>query len=135
MKQSAKYFVRTVVVFTRTKAVVTRCEDWCQCIFYGFNILFWGKIYCYKEDTLFVYLVLPVLAWIRRINFRYKKKTFLGIVFWASIAVNRYLIEPGYVPVNLHTYTQKITVKYSLILSELWGRKKIRKRTYFHSHK
>ena len=41
------------------------------------------RYYYYKEDTLFVYLVivLPVL----------------GIFFWAPIAVNCYQIEPGYV--------------------------------------
>ena len=38
--------------------------------------------------------MLPVLAWKQCINSRYKKH------FWAPIAVNRYKIEPGYIPVT-----------------------------------
>ena len=64
--------------------------------------MFWEKIYCYNEDTLFVYLVLQVLAWKQCINFCYK--------FWVPIVVNCYQIEPGYIPeICIFVLTQKYT--------------------------
>ena len=38
-------------------------------------------------------------------------KTFLGIFFWAPIAVNSYQIKPGYVPLAVILYKQEVTIR------------------------
>ena len=56
------------------------------------------------------------------------QKTFSGVIFWGPIAVNRYQIEPGYVPVFIFIsgyllclfiyFFHSLNVSYILLLSK-----------------